>query len=129
ESNGYRLLTEAEWEYACRAGSTTRFSLGDDESLLHQYAWFKGNSNGQIRPVGRKLPNTWGLHDMHGNVWEWCWDWFGRYSAVSCGDPTGPEEGTSRSVRGGAFLDSLSDLYSSARIGFPPPYALRYVGF
>ncbi|HEX4966459.1 MAG TPA: formylglycine-generating enzyme family protein [Thermoanaerobaculia bacterium] len=128
-AGGYRLLTEAEWEYACRAGSSERFYFGDDEVLLHQYGWFKGNSNGEIQPVGRKLPNVWGLHDMHGNLWEWCWDWFGRYSAGQYRDPTGPDEGSGRAVRGGAFLDTPFDLRSSERLQFPPEYALRYVGF
>jgi formylglycine-generating enzyme required for sulfatase activity len=80
-ADGYRLLTEAEWEYACRAGTQTRWSCGDDEKDLERYAWFAANAKDAPQPVGQKEANRWGLYDMHGNVREWCWDWYGSYSA------------------------------------------------
>jgi formylglycine-generating enzyme required for sulfatase activity len=86
--DGYRLLTEAEWEYACRAGSEGRWCFGDEEEKLSNYAWFSANSNNQTQPVGQKRPNAWGIYDLHGNVWEWCWDWYSSYSSEPQADPT-----------------------------------------
>jgi len=115
----YRLPTEAQWEYACRAGSNTNYSFGDDEKLLGQYAWFYGNSEGTTHPVGRKKPNRWGLYDMHGNVWEMCRDeYFADYYAISPTDyPPGPRATHRRVgvVRGGAWNYSAKGCRSTDR--------------
>jgi formylglycine-generating enzyme required for sulfatase activity len=97
------LPTEAQWEYACRAGSTTRFCYGDDGSGLREYAWYMANSDNTSHPVGAKKPNAWGLYDMHGNVLEWCSDWYADYLPNAQEDPQGPASGGDRVVRGGSF--------------------------
>jgi len=105
-----RLPTEAEWEYACRAGTKTRYSFGDSDSVLGDYAWSGSNSGGMTHPVGQKKPNPWGLYDMHGNVYEWCADWFGSYSGGASTDPQGAASGKLRVSRGGAWhsIDPLT---------------------
>jgi hypothetical protein len=115
QADGYRLPTEAEWEYACRAGSQAKYSFGDAEAELSRYAWFKGNSGGMTRPVGQKLPNRWGLYDMHGNVWQWCHDFYaeGYYSASPSDNPKGPAMGKMRVLRGGAW-DCAADKCRTA---------------
>jgi sulfatase modifying factor 1 len=128
-ANGYRLLTEAEWEYACRASSTGRWSFGEDETLLEAHAWFEGNSAGQPHPVGTRQPNRWGLYDMHGNVWEWCWDRYGPYDGRTQIDPVGSEEGSSRSRRGGAFDFSSGVLRSAIRYWSEPEFWGGGIGF
>jgi len=111
----YRLPTEAEWEYSCRAGTTTKYSLGDSDSQLGEYAWFEKNSGDTTHPVGQKKVNSWGLCDMHGNVWEWCQDWYGSYPSGSVTDPQGPKSGSRRSLRGGAFNYQPSHVRSAVR--------------
>jgi formylglycine-generating enzyme required for sulfatase activity len=115
QAGGYRLPTEAEWEYACRAGSTGRYCFGDDESKLAEYAWMKPLSQGRPHPVGQKQPNRWGLYDVHGNVWQWCNDWYSTtyYKESSAQDPRGPASGEQRVLRGGAW-DSTADKCRAA---------------
>lgn len=126
-----RLPTEAEWEYACRAGSSTSWTFGDREQDLGEYAWHLGNSGGQAHPVGQKKPSAWGLYDIHGNVGEWCADWLsGDYYRISpVDDPHGPASGNIRVLRGGRWhLWSL--LHRSAfRLGYPPSSRNNVIGF
>ena len=125
----YRLPTEAEWEYACRSGSSAPFSFGGLE-LADDYGWFASNCQGKTHPVGKKDPNAWGLYDMHGNVMEWCNDWAGDYPEDAVSDPTGPNEGYSRMIRGGAWLTGAMISKSGNRaFHFPPETRSEYVGF
>ncbi len=122
QGHRFRLPTEAEWEYACRAGTTTKFSFGDEEDKLGMYAWY-GDSNGSIHAVGTKRANPWGLYDMHGNVWEWCQDWYGNYEFPAKGateDPSGPSSGSGRVLRGGGWNDSAVFCRSASRDGSDP---------
>jgi formylglycine-generating enzyme required for sulfatase activity len=131
-ADGYRLPTEAEWEYACRAGSTSKWFFGDDAKELDRYAWFTGNSGDKVQPVGKKDPNLWGLHDMSGNVWEWCWDWFAEYSSSPTqmlNDPTGPESGTRRVLRGGSAWLNPRRLRSADRDWYEPTFRDADDGF
>jgi formylglycine-generating enzyme required for sulfatase activity len=103
EGAAYRLPTEAEWEYACRAGATTVWSFGDGEEGLAEHGWYADNSRRGPHPVGRKRPNGWGLYDMYGNVGEWCQDRYGAYPTGDEADPTGPTSGDYRVLRGGGW--------------------------
>ena len=125
----YRLPTEAEWEYAFRAGTTTKYSFGDDESQLGEYAWFGDNAGKKTHPVGEKKPNAWGLYDMHGNVWEWCQDWYGGYPSVAVTDPTGASTGSLRVFRGGGWHGPAEFCRSAARNGLSPSYRSHNDGF
>ncbi|NUN15606.1 MAG: formylglycine-generating enzyme family protein [Myxococcales bacterium] len=138
-ADGYRLPTEAEWEYAVRAGTTTAYFWGDEKDAAEEYAWFGGDVDNETHPVKTKKPNPWGLYDMTGNVWEWCWDQYGAYGAVDNNNsdndnvkvselsvvdanPRGPEEGASRVFRGGSFWDGPRYLRSSNRVLRNPDY-------
>ena len=125
----YRLPTEAEWEYACRAGSKTAYSFEDEEGLLPEYGWFSRNSSNRTHTVGLLEPNAWGLHDMHGNVWEWCSDWYEEYPKGAVSDPTGPKEGSYRVLRGGCWNDEAAYCRSAFRIRHDPSYRHRDLGF
>jgi len=127
----YRLATEAEWEYACRAWTSTRFSYGDDPGYTSatNYAWYDVNSGSTTHPVGQKLPNRWGLYDMHGNLSEWCQDWYGPYPGGIALDPQGPATGSTRVTRGGLWLRPASLCRSARRAGNPPEFMLDGAGF
>ncbi|MEO2015380.1 MAG: SUMF1/EgtB/PvdO family nonheme iron enzyme, partial [Fuerstiella sp.] len=152
----YRLPTEAEWEYACRAGTTTQYSFGDNDAQLGDYAWFGNNSgdkqidalkiwetvqdidnyserilgnNCRSHPVGEKKPNPWGLYDMHGNLSEWCQDLGAEYPSGSVTDPTGAASGSDRVFRGGSWFNSADYCQSADRGGFSPSYRIGSLGF
>ncbi|MGI6369644.1 MAG: formylglycine-generating enzyme family protein [Ignavibacteria bacterium] len=134
---GCRLPTEAEWEYACRAGTTTPFNTG--EHLTTSQANYNGNypytggEYGEYRektlPVGSFAPNAWGLYDMHGNVWEWCSDWYGDYSSGSQTNPTGPEAGTFRVMRGASWFNIGQNCRSAYRRNLSPDERNEFTGF
>ena len=126
----FRLPTEAEWEYACRAGTTTEYSFGDDVRNLGANAWYEDNTN-DAHTVGQKLPNAFGLFDMHGNVEELCNDWYSSryYSSVPGRDPTGPTSGSSLVYRGGSYRDDLNDCRSASRGGVGPDFSNCNIGF
>jgi formylglycine-generating enzyme required for sulfatase activity/serine/threonine protein kinase len=124
-----RLPTEAEWEYACRAGTTTRFHTGNDDSSLDPIGWWKGNSQSKTHPVGGKGPNDWGLYDMHGNVWEWCGDWYSEYPKTAVADGQGPATGLSRVVRGGSCYVTTGSCRSANRDSEPPGSRYSDLGF
>ena len=116
-ASGYRLPTEAEWEYACRAGSSARYYFGENAEELKSFAWFEGNSLSNPHPVGQRKPNAWGLYDMAGNVWEWCNDFYDvKYYRTSPGDnPRGPPQGEKRVLRGGAWSASADNCTAWTR--------------
>jgi formylglycine-generating enzyme required for sulfatase activity len=130
-TNKYRLPTEAEWEYAARAGSTTVYSFGNDAAQLEQYAWWYGNSEEKTQPVGTKAPNAWGLYDMHGNVWEWVRDWYEEryYSSSPSTDPQGPLSGSDRVNRGCSWSGGAGDCRSAIRLYDSPDTRGSNLGF
>ncbi len=129
----YRLPTEAEWEYACRSGTDTRWSFGDDAALLGDYAWYwPGHPESRLeyaQRVGQKLPNPWGLFDMHGNVYEWVYDWISAFCTEAQEDPQGPSTGTLRAIRGGDFRTGTIGTRSTSRDHAPPDTRDNRIGF
>jgi formylglycine-generating enzyme required for sulfatase activity len=129
--NGYRLPTEAEWEYACRAGSTGEYPFDGDESGLGKYAWYDRNSDEKTHPVGQKEPNAWGLYDMLGNVWEWCWDWYDAdyYKKSPTEDPSGASSASCRVIRGGCWSNVAWLCRPAIRSRDAPEIRDSYLGF
>jgi formylglycine-generating enzyme required for sulfatase activity len=124
-----RLPTEAEWEYACRAGTTSAYYTGHGEKGLAAAGWYAANSGNRTHAVGQKKPNAWGLYDMHGNVWEWCGDWYGQYPDRVVSDPPGPSSGSGRVVRGGSWGGDPQCCRSANRRRGDPKYRAGGVGF
>jgi|GEM_PF-658382 len=125
----FRLPTEAQWEYACRAGTRTVFYTGDADGDLDRAGWYQGNAGGATHTVGQKEKNAWGLYDMHGNVWEWCEDWFGPYAAGDATDPTGPSVGSTRVLRGGSWDHATRFCLSAYRYNLVPTFRNFNIGF
>ena len=131
-STGYRLPTEAQWEYACRAETTTAYNApppNGSNTASADTGWNTSNSGGMTHQVGLKSPNAWGLYDTHGNVWELCWDWSGNYASGAQTDPTGPSTGATRVGRGGAYNQPASLMRSAHRNALNPSYRGYYLGF
>jgi formylglycine-generating enzyme required for sulfatase activity len=132
-ANGYRLPTEAEWEYACRAGTTTAYNNGNDDytdaTEVGKVAWYSSNAGSKTHEVGLKTANTWGLYDMHGNVYEWCWDWYGTYASGAQSDPDGAVAGTARVIRGGGWNYNAQYLRSAFRHDVNPYARDNVIGF
>jgi formylglycine-generating enzyme required for sulfatase activity len=126
--NGYRLPTEGEWEYACRARTTMAYNTGG-ATISDRTGWYNANSGSKTHKVGLKPANNWGLYDMHGNVWEWCWDWYGDYASGAQTDPTGAVTGAGRVVHGGNWSLAGSFLRSARRFSYDPLSRYGVLGF
>jgi len=135
DKNGFRLPTEAEWEYSCRGGTTTHFNSGNERADLERAGWFLDNSGGHPHSVGGKEPNAWGLYDMHGNVWESCYDGydetfaFGNYPESPVADPTGHDNFNLRIIRGGGWYSEASECRSAVRGAFWTGGGSSWLGF
>jgi formylglycine-generating enzyme required for sulfatase activity len=134
DADGFRLPQETEWEYACRAGTTTHYFSGNEDWNLPAFAWYAENSAGRVAPVGQKRPNPWNLYDMHGNVWEWTWNEYRGLDKTT--SPDAPQDGVdqhsgkgARTVRGGSFIDRPKWLRAASRIGYRPTYQNENLGF
>ena len=129
--DGYRLPTEAQWEYACRAGTKTAWYSGETDNNLGDYAWYNANSGNMTHEAGKKTPNAWGLYDMHGNVLEWCWDWYKAYPypAEAQTDPEGASVGSGRVFRGGSWDAPAWHARSAYRDGLLPDHRDHFLGF
>lgn len=125
----FRLPTDAQWEYACRAGTTTACSFGEADGLLGEYAWYSGNAGGKTHEAGGLKPNAWGLCDMYGNVREWCLDWFGSYTSGDLRNPKGASSGPNRVLCGGGWNDYADFCRSAANAGITPDAQLDDIGF
>ncbi|MFO7903245.1 MAG: formylglycine-generating enzyme family protein, partial [Pirellulaceae bacterium] len=129
ERHGYRLPTESEWEYVCRSGRSTAYSFGSDRGMLRYYGWFLENSDDRWHAVGEKRPSVRGLFDIHGNVYEWCQDWYGRYDVGVLEDRGGPKSGSGRVIRGGSWNSYARYCRSAIRYSLPPGERSSYGGF
>jgi formylglycine-generating enzyme required for sulfatase activity len=125
----YRLPTEAEWEYACRASRNTEYHFGNGALMLENFAWYASNTGQSPEPVGKKEPNAWGMYDMHGNVWEWCSDWYGEYPRSAVVDPAVLNDGSNRVYRGGSWDFNAAFCRSASRNFSTPDYRSYILGF